>query len=98
MELAGMPCHDAAQLHRETSFEIHHSGSVRRAWRGPLAAGEDMGIRPHGLQALFRAAPREGARIIGMDTELDTTPRRLGMDWAVNMTSPISTVAMRWPA
>ena len=26
--------------------------------------------------------------IIGMDTELDTTPRRLGMDWAVNMDKP----------
>ena len=26
--------------------------------------------------------------IVGMDTELDTTPRRLGMDWAVRMEKP----------
>ncbi len=26
--------------------------------------------------------------IVGMDTELDTTPRRLGMDWAVRMDKP----------
>ena len=26
--------------------------------------------------------------IVGMDTELDTTPRRIGMDWAVKMDKP----------
>ena len=26
--------------------------------------------------------------IVGMDTELDTTPARLGMDWAVRMEKP----------
>jgi sarcosine oxidase subunit alpha len=26
--------------------------------------------------------------IVGMDTELDTTPHRLGMDWAVRMEKP----------
>ena len=50
-----------------------------------LALGEDMGIRPHGLQALFALRLEKGHVIIGMDTELDTTARRLGMDWAVNM-------------
>jgi hypothetical protein len=40
---------------------------------------------PHGLQALFALRLEKGHVIIGMDTEMDTTPRRLGMDWAVNL-------------
>jgi sarcosine oxidase subunit alpha len=73
----------------EASWEIHHP--VDRSvdlWRGLLAAGKDLGIRPHGLQALFALRLEKGHVIIGMDTELDTTPRRLGMDWAVNMEKP----------
>ena len=46
------------------------------------------GIRPHGLQALFALRLEKGHVIVGMDTELDTTPRRLGMDWAVRMDKP----------
>jgi sarcosine oxidase, subunit alpha len=53
-----------------------------------MAAGEDLGIRPHGLQALFALRLEKGHVIIGMDTELDSTPRRLGMEWAVNMDKP----------
>jgi len=89
-ELAGMPCHVMRlSFTGEASFEIHHP--IDRSadlWRGLLAAGEDLGIRPHGLQALFGLRLEKGHVIIGMDTELDTTPRRLGMDWAVNMDKP----------
>jgi len=53
-----------------------------------MREGADLGIRPHGLQALFALRLEKGHVIIGMDTELDTTPRRLGMDWAVNMEKP----------
>jgi sarcosine oxidase subunit alpha len=73
----------------EASWEIHHP--VDRSvelWRALLAVGADLGIRPHGLQALFALRLEKGHVIIGMDTELDTTPRRLGMDWAVNMEKP----------
>ncbi len=90
IELAGMPCHVMRlSFTGEASFEIHHP--VDRSadlWRALLAAGEDLGIRPHGLQALFALRLEKGHVIIGMDTELDTTPRRLGMDWAVNMDKP----------
>ena len=71
----------------EASFELHHP--VDRSvelWQALLAAGQGIwGIAPHGLQALFALRLEKGHVIIGMDTELDTTPRRLGMDWAVNM-------------
>src|SRR4029078_10274978 len=42
----------------------------------------------HGLQALFGLRLEKGHVIVGMDTELGTTPRRLGMDWAVRMEKP----------
>jgi glycine cleavage system T protein len=90
VELAGMACHVMRlSFTGEASFEIHHP--VDRSvelWRGLLALGEDLGIRPHGLQALFALRLEKGHVIVGMDTELDTTPRRLGMDWAVNMEKP----------
>jgi sarcosine oxidase subunit alpha len=57
-------------------------------WRALMHQGEDLGIRPHGLQALFGLRLEKGHVIVGMDTELDTTPRRLGMDWAARMDKP----------
>jgi sarcosine oxidase subunit alpha len=73
----------------ETAFELHHplDGSVD-LWRALMRRGADVGIRPHGLQALFGLRLEKGHVIVGMDTELDTTPRRLGMDWAVRMEKP----------
>jgi sarcosine oxidase, subunit alpha len=73
----------------ETAFELHHP--VDRSvelWRALLRSGRSAGIRPHGLQALFGLRLEKGHVIVGMDTELDTTPRRLGMDWAVRMEKP----------
>jgi sarcosine oxidase subunit alpha len=70
----------------EAAFELHHP--VDRSvelWRALLALGEDLGIRPHGLQALFGLRLEKGHIIVGQDTELDTSPRRVGMDWAVKM-------------
>jgi glycine cleavage system T protein len=89
-EVAGVPCHVMRlSFTGEASFELHHP--VDRSvelWRALMAAGNAIGIRPHGLQALFALRLEKGHVIIGMDTELDTTPRRLGMDWAVNMDKP----------
>jgi len=89
-ELAGIACHVMRlSFTGEASFELHHP--VDRSvdlWRGLLDAGQELGIRPHGLQALFGLRLEKGHVIIGMDTELDTTPRRLGMEWAINMEKP----------
>jgi len=89
-ELAGVPCHVMRlSFTGEASFELHHA--VDRSvelWRRLMDAGQEYGIRPHGLQALFGLRLEKGHVIIGMDTELDTTPRRLGMEWAVNMEKP----------
>jgi glycine cleavage system aminomethyltransferase T len=89
-EVAGVPCHVMRlSFTGETAFELHHP--VDRSvelWRALLRAGRSAGIRPHGLQALFGLRLEKGHVIVGMDTELDTTPRRLGMDWAVRMEKP----------
>jgi sarcosine oxidase subunit alpha len=89
-EIVGVPCHVMRlSFTGEAAFELHHP--IDRSvdlWLALMAAGRDLGIRPHGLQALFGLRLEKGHVIVGMDTELDTTPRRLGMDWAVRMEKP----------
>jgi sarcosine oxidase subunit alpha len=89
-DVAGIPCHVMRlSFTGEAAWELHHP--VDRSvelWRALLEAGRDLGIRPHGLQALFGLRLEKGHVIVGMDTELDTTPRRLGMDWAARMDKP----------
>ncbi|HET7727308.1 MAG TPA: 2Fe-2S iron-sulfur cluster-binding protein [Candidatus Limnocylindrales bacterium] len=89
-DVAGVPCHVMRlSFTGEASWELHHpiDRSVE-LWRALMAAGRDLGIRPHGLRTLFGLRLEKGHVIVGMDTELDTTPRRLGMDWAVRMEKP----------
>ncbi len=89
-EIAGVPCHVMRlSFTGEAAFELHHP--VDRSvelWRALLGTGPDLGIRPHGLRALFGLRLEKGHVIVGMDTELDTSPHRLGMDWAVRMEKP----------
>ena len=89
-DIAGVPCHVMRlSFTGETAFELHHATNRSvELWRALMASGRDLGIRPHGLQALFGLRLEKGHVIVGMDTELDTTPRRLGMDWAVRMEKP----------
>jgi glycine cleavage system aminomethyltransferase T len=89
-DIAGVPCHVMRlSFTGEAAFELHHP--VDRSvelWRALMQLGRNLGIRPHGLQALFGLRLEKGHVIVGMDTELDTTPRRIGMDWAVRMEKP----------
>ena len=89
-EIAGVPCHVMRlSFTGEAAFELHHPVDQSVGlWQALLKAGHGAGIRPHGLQALFGLRLEKGHVIVGMDTELDTTPRRLGMDWAVRMEKP----------
>jgi glycine cleavage system aminomethyltransferase T len=87
LTVAGVPCHVMRlSFTGEASFELHHARSRSvELWRALMELGRDLGIRPHGLQALFGMRLEKGHIIIGMDTELDTTPRRVHMDWAIKM-------------
>ena len=90
IHVAGVPCH-AMRLSftGEASFELHHQ--IDRSvelWHALMHLGEPLGIRPHGLQALFGLRCEKGHIIVGQDTELDSTPRRVNMDWAVKLDKP----------
>ncbi len=89
-DIAGVPCHVMRlSFTGEAAFELHHAPDRSvDLWRALLSMGEDLGIRPHGLQALFGLRLEKGHVIVGMDTEMDSTPRRLAMDWAVRMEKP----------
>jgi len=86
-EVAGISSHVMRlSFTGETSYELHHP--VARSvelWRALMGHGVELGIAPHGLQALQALRLEKGHVIIGVDTELDSTPRRLDMDWAVRM-------------
>ncbi len=88
--VADVPCHVMRlSFTGEASFELHHDAARSvELWRALMHAGRDLGIKPHGLQALFGLRLEKGHVIVGMDSELDSTPRRLGMDWAVKMDKP----------
>ena len=88
--VAGVPCHVMRlSFTGEASFELHHAADRSvELWRALMASGRDLGIKPHGLQALFGLRLEKGHVIVGMDSEMDSTPRRLNMDWAVKMDKP----------
>ncbi len=71
----------------EASFELHHP--VDRSadlWTALMELGADLGIEPHGLQALELLRLEKGHILVGLDTDYDSTPRRIHHEWAVNMT------------
>lgn len=85
--IAGIPCRVfRLSFTGEVSYELHHafSGSME-LWPELMRLGADLGVRPHGLFTLQTLRLEKGHVIVGMDTEPDSTPRRLGMEWAVKM-------------
>ena len=73
----------------ELSYELHHPASRSvELWNALLEAGADLGIAPHGLEALKLLRLEKGHIIISQDTDFDTTPHKVGMDWAVKMEKP----------
>lgn len=90
LDVAGIPCHVMRlSFTGESSFELHHQ--IHRSvelWQTLMDLGRPLGIKPHGLQALFGLRLEKGHVIVGQDTELDSSPRRINMDWAVKMDKP----------
>jgi len=89
-EVAGVPC----RIYRlsftgEVSFELHHAAADSvRLWRALLTLGQDLGVRPHGLDALLKLRLDKGHLIVGQDTDFDSSLRRLGCEWAVRLDKP----------
>ena len=73
----------------ELSFELHHpSRQAEALWDALLDAGRSLDIRPHGLDALKLLRLEKGHILIGQDTDFDTTPAKVGLDFAVKMNKP----------
>jgi sarcosine oxidase, subunit alpha len=86
-EIAGVPCRVIrVGFVGELSFELHHprSRSVE-LWDELMRAGEDLGIRPHGLDALDVLRMEKGHIYLGQDALPDDHPAKLGLGWAVAM-------------
>ncbi len=90
LDVAGVRCHVMRlSFTGEASFELHHQ--IDRSvelWQALMHLGAPLGIKPHGLQALFGLRCEKGHIIVGQDTELDSSPRRVNMDWAVKLDKP----------
>lgn len=86
-ELAGIRCKIfRLSFTGELSFELHHPAEDSvKLWRSLLALGQDLGIRPHGLEALLRLRLEKGHIIVGQDTDFDSSPRRINHEWAINL-------------
>jgi sarcosine oxidase subunit alpha len=70
----------------ELSYELHHPVADSVAiWRRLLELGADVGIKPHGLQTLLQLRLEKGHIIVGQDSDFDSTPRRVDMEWAVKL-------------
>lgn len=73
----------------EVSYELHHAPCDSIAlWRSLLELGADLGIRPHGIEALMKLRLEKGHIVVGQDTDFDSTPRRIGHEWAVKLDKP----------
>ena len=85
--VAGVPCKVfRLSFTGELSYELHHpqARSVD-LWRRLFELGADLGVAPHGLEALLQLRLEKGHIIVGQDTDYDSTPRRLDHGWAVRM-------------
>ena len=73
----------------ELGYELHHPREDGgRLWDALLDSGTDLGVRPHGLEALRVLRLEKGHLLVGQDTDFDSTPAKLGMGWAARMEKP----------
>src|SRR5262249_51661362 len=85
--VAGIPCR-AIRLGfvGELGWELHHPAArSRELWEAIVAAGAEQGIEPFGIDAQRLLRLEKGHIIVSQDTDFETTPWRLGMEWAVKL-------------
>ena len=89
-EVAGVTCRILRlSFTGELSYELHHAAADSvHLWRTLLALGEDMGVHPHGMDALLQLRLEKGHIVVGQDTDFDSTPRRIHHEWAVKLDKP----------
>ena len=85
--VAGIPC-TAIRLGfvGEVGWELHHPASrSTELWDALIEAGAADGITPFGIQAQRLLRLEKGHIIVSQDTDFETTPWHLGMEWAVKL-------------
>ena len=86
-KVAGVPC----RLLRigftgELSYEIHcPSGYALHIWEALMAAGEEFGIVPFGVEAQRTLRLEKAHIIVGQDTDALSDPLSANMEWAVKL-------------
>jgi sarcosine oxidase subunit alpha len=86
-EVAGVPC----RLLRigftgELSYEIHcPSGYALHLWEALMAAGEEFGTAPFGVEAQRVLRLEKAHIIVGQDTDALSDPFSANMEWAVKL-------------
>ncbi len=88
--VAGVPCL-ALRLGfvGELAYELHHPASRSEdLWNALMEAGAEWGIRPFGIQAQRLLRLEKGHIIVSQDTDFETTPSKVGMEWAVKLDKP----------
>ena len=78
---------DATVVHRRGELRAAPLDRPRRraVARADAAWAPTSASCPHGLQALFGLRLEKGHFMVGLDSEMDSTPRRLNLEWAVKM-------------
>ena len=88
--VAGVPCLAmrlgfVGELAYELHFPASHSDHL---WNAILEAGAEWDIRPFGLMAQRLLRLEKGHIIVSQDTDFETTPWKIGMQWAVKLDKP----------
>ncbi|HSK92052.1 MAG TPA: 2Fe-2S iron-sulfur cluster-binding protein [Euzebyales bacterium] len=70
----------------ELSYELHvPSGYGLHVWTSLLAAGDDLGVAPFGVEAQRILRLEKGHAIVGQDTDGLTQAYGAGLEWAVKL-------------
>ncbi|MFL5767251.1 MAG: 2Fe-2S iron-sulfur cluster-binding protein [Actinomycetota bacterium] len=87
LEVAGVPCRALrVGFVGELGYELHHPrGDGRRLWEALASQGTRHRMRPHGLDAMDLLRLEKGHVFLAQDTLPDDHPRKLGMEWALDM-------------
>ncbi|MEM8662466.1 MAG: glycine cleavage T C-terminal barrel domain-containing protein, partial [Pseudomonadota bacterium] len=73
----------------ELGYELHVPASQGEAlWDALLAAGQDYGITPFGVETQRLLRLEKGHLIVGQDTDGMSHPGELGLEWAVSANKP----------
>lgn len=87
VDVGGVPCRVLRLgFVGELGYELHHPASRSvRLWDALLKAGSSAEIRPYGLDALDILRLDKGHIIVGQDSDFDSTPARLGLEFTVKL-------------